>query len=71
VVAHLQAEFGGRYSTIATIGVQARAGGISRGAVVGLRQTGQRLTSILIPSLMGGSPTGMGSARRGVRASFV
>ncbi len=37
------------------LSVQARAvGRHQQGAVVGLRQTGQRLTSILIPPLMGG-----------------
>jgi predicted MFS family arabinose efflux permease len=36
------------------LSVQARAvGRHQQGAVVGLRQTGQRLTSILIPPLMG------------------
>jgi predicted MFS family arabinose efflux permease len=36
------------------LSVQARAAGRhQQGAVVGLRQTGQRLTSILIPPLMG------------------
>ena len=40
------------------LSVQARAvGRHQQGAVVGLRQTGQRLTSILIPPLMGESPT--------------
>ena len=37
------------------LSVQARAvGRHQQGAVVGLRQTGQRLTSIMIPPLMGG-----------------
>jgi MFS family permease len=37
------------------LSVQARAvGRHQQGAVVGLRQTGQRLTSIVIPPLMGG-----------------
>jgi len=36
------------------LSVQARAAGRhQQGAVVGLRQTGQRLTSILVPPLMG------------------
>jgi len=46
--------------------VQARAvGRHQQGAVVGLRQTGQRLTSILIPPLMGGI-----ADRWGVSESF-
>jgi len=37
------------------LSVQARAvGRHQQGAVVGLRQTGQRLTSIIVPPLMGG-----------------
>ena len=48
------------------LSVQARAVGPHRqGAVVGLRQTGQRLTSILIPPLMGGI-----ADRWGVSESF-
>jgi len=47
--------------------VQARAvGRHQQGAVVGLRQTGQRLTSIMIPPLMGGI-----ADRWGVSESFV
>ena len=49
------------------LSVQARAvGRHQQGAVVGLRQTGQRLTSILIPPLMGGI-----ADRWGVDESFV
>ncbi len=48
------------------LSVQARAvGRYQQGAVVGLRQTGQRLTSILIPPLMGGI-----ADRWGVSESF-
>ena len=48
------------------LSVQARAvGRHQQGAVVGLRQTGQRLTSILIPPLMGGI-----ADRWGVSESF-
>jgi MFS family permease len=48
------------------LSVQARAvGRHQQGAVVGLRQTGQRLTSILIPPLMGGI-----ADRWGVSQSF-
>jgi len=48
------------------LSVQARAvGRHQQGAVVGLRQTGQRLTSILIPPLMGGI-----ADRYGVSESF-
>ena len=47
--------------------VQARAvGRHQQGAVVGLRHTGQRLTSILIPPLMGGI-----ADRLGANESFV
>jgi MFS family permease len=49
------------------LSVQARAvGRHQQGAVVGLRQTGQRLTSILIPPLMGGI-----ADRWGASESFV
>jgi MFS family permease len=49
------------------LSVQARAvGRHQQGAVVGLRQTGQRLTSIVIPPLMGGI-----ADRWGVSESFV
>ena len=49
------------------LSVQARAvGRHQQGAVVGLRQTGQRLTSIMIPPLMGGI-----ADRWGVSESFV
>ena len=49
------------------LSVQARAvGRHQQGAVVGLRQTGQRLTSILIPPLMGGI-----ADRYGISESFV
>jgi MFS family permease len=49
------------------LSVQARAvGRHQQGAVVGLRQTGQRLTSILIPPLMGGV-----ADRWGTGESFV
>ncbi|MBV8130970.1 MAG: MFS transporter [Alphaproteobacteria bacterium] len=49
------------------LSVQARAvGRHQQGAVVGLRQTGQRLTSILIPPLIGGI-----ADRWGVSESFV
>jgi MFS family permease len=49
------------------LSVQARAvGRHQQGAVVGLRQTGQRLTSIVIPPLMGGM-----ADRWGVSESFV
>jgi predicted MFS family arabinose efflux permease len=49
------------------LSVQARAAGRhQQGAVVGLRQTGQRLTSILIPPLMGAI-----ADRWGVSESFV
>jgi len=49
------------------LSVQARAvGRHQQGAVVGLRQTGQRLTSILIPPLMGGI-----ADRCGVGESFL
>ena len=49
------------------LSVQARAvGRHQQGAVVGLRQTGQRLTSILIPPLMGGI-----ADRWGVGESFL
>src|SRR6266481_2616807 len=49
------------------LSVQARAvGRHQQGAVVGLRQTGQRLTSILIPPLMGGI-----AERWGAGESFV
>jgi MFS family permease len=49
------------------LSVQARAvGRHQQGAVVGLRQTGQRLTSILIPPLMGGI-----ADRWGVSESFA
>jgi MFS family permease len=49
------------------LSVQAKAvGRHQQGAVVGLRQTGQRLTSILIPPLMGGI-----ADRWGVSESFV
>jgi len=49
------------------LSVQARAvGRHQQGAVVGLRQTGQRLTSILIPPLMGGI-----ADRWGASGSFV
>ena len=48
------------------LSVQARAAGRhQQGAVVGLRQTGQRLTSILVPPVMGGI-----ADRCGVGASF-
>jgi len=48
------------------LSVQARAvGRHQQGAVVGLRQTGQRLTSIMIPPLMGGI-----ADRWGVSESF-
>ena len=48
------------------LSVQARAvGRHQQGAVVGLRQTGQRLTSIVVPPLMGGI-----ADRCGVSASF-
>jgi MFS family permease len=48
------------------LSVQARAAGRhQQGAVVGLRQTGQRLTSIMIPPLMGGI-----ADRWGVSESF-
>ena len=48
------------------LSVQARAvGRHQQGAVVGLRQTGQRLTSIVIPPLMGGI-----ADRWGVSESF-
>jgi len=48
------------------LSVQARAvGRHQQGAVVGLRQTGQRLTSIMIPPLMGGI-----ADRWGVSQSF-
>jgi len=48
------------------LSVQARAvGRHQQGAVVGLRQTGQRLTSIAIPPLMGGI-----ADRWGVSESF-
>jgi len=47
--------------------VQARSvGRHQQGAVVGLRQTGQRLTSIMIPPLMGGI-----ADRWGVSESFA
>jgi MFS family permease len=49
------------------LSVQARAAGRhQQGAVVGLRQTGQRLTSIVIPPLMGGI-----ADRWGVSESFI
>jgi MFS family permease len=49
------------------LSVQARAvGRHQQGAVVGLRQTGQRLTSIVVPPLMGGI-----ADRCGVSASFM
>jgi MFS family permease len=49
------------------LSVQARAvGRHQQGAVVGLRQTGQRLTSIMIPPLMGGI-----ADRWGVSESFI
>jgi MFS family permease len=49
------------------LSVQARAAGRhQQGAVVGLRQTGQRLTSIVIPPLMGGI-----ADRWGVSESFL
>jgi MFS family permease len=49
------------------LSVQARAvGRHQQGVVVGLRQTGQRLTSILIPPLMGGI-----ADRYGVGESFL
>jgi len=49
------------------LSVQARAvGRHQQGAVVGLRQTGQRLTSILIPPLMGAI-----ADRWGASESFV
>jgi MFS family permease len=49
------------------LSVQARAvGRFQQGAVVGLRQTGQRLSSIVIPPLMGAI-----ADRWGVSASFV
>ncbi len=49
------------------LSVQARAvGQFQQGAVVGLRQTGQRLSSIVIPPLMGAI-----ADRWGVSASFV
>jgi MFS family permease len=49
------------------LSVQARAvGRHQQGAVVGLRQTGQRLTSILIPPLMGGI-----ADRWGASESFI
>jgi MFS family permease len=49
------------------LSVQARAvGRHQQGAVVGLRQTGQRLTSIMIPPLMGGI-----ADRWGVSQSFL
>jgi hypothetical protein len=48
------------------LSVQAQAvGRHQQGAVVGLRQTGQRLTSIMIPPLMGGI-----ADRWGVNESF-
>src|SRR5205807_9768708 len=48
------------------LSVQARAvGRHQQGAVVGLRQTGQRLTSIMVPPLMGGI-----ADRWGVSESF-
>jgi predicted MFS family arabinose efflux permease len=49
------------------LSVQARAvGRHQQGAVVGLRQTGQRLTSIVVPPLMGGI-----ADRWGASESFV
>jgi hypothetical protein len=49
------------------LSVQARAAGrYQQGAVVGLRQTGQRLTSIVIPPAMGGI-----TDRWGVSESFI
>jgi MFS family permease len=49
------------------LSVQARTvGRHQQGAVVGLRQTGQRLTSIVVPPLMGGI-----ADRCGVSASFI
>lgn len=49
------------------LSVQARAAGrYQQGAVVGLRQTGQRLTSIVIPPAMGGI-----ADRWGVSESFI
>ena len=49
------------------LSVQAKAvGRHQQGAVVGLRQTGQRLTSILVPPLIGGI-----ADRWGVGESFV
>jgi MFS family permease len=49
------------------LSVQARAVGChQQGAVVGLRQTGQRLTSILVPPLIGGV-----ADRWGTGESFV
>ena len=47
------------------LSVQARAvGRHQQGAVVGLRQTGQRLTSIVIPPLMGGDRRPLGGQRK-------
>ena len=49
------------------LSVQARAvGRHQQGAVVGLRQTGQRLTSIMVPPLIGGI-----ADRWGATESFV
>jgi hypothetical protein len=49
------------------LSVQARAvGRHQQGAIVGLRQTGQRLTSILVPPLIGGV-----ADRWGASESFV
>ncbi len=47
------------------LSVQSRAvGRHQQGAVVGLRQTGQRLTSIVIPPLMGGNRRPLGCERK-------
>jgi fucose permease len=49
------------------LSVQARAAGRhQQGAVVGLRQTGQRFTSIVVPPIMGTI-----ADRSGVSASFL